>query len=502
MSLFNPRELKFAQAVAKLNYTNPFGEDRIALERQALGKDYVQEGHSFWAMVSSGDSSRGNVLAITKQASKLVEKARLQILENSSVADAELALYDELVLYRIFYCYFDDWRLLHEGGDARDASKVWTRFKSEFDHWLMLPKAALPSSGDSVHLFSLLYQIYRAFYHIFDCVVGHSKPAANLRSQIWQSIFTHDFYRYRRSLYRNMQEVTTLVTGPSGSGKELVAQAIGQSRFIPFVPKKGCFEVSAASSYFAINISAFSVNLVESELFGYTKGAFTGADAARAGWLETCGKYGTLLLDEIGELDATTQTKLLRVLQNRQYQRMGESKLRNFQGKIIAATNRDLRQEIRDGTFREDLYYRLCADVVTTPALADHLQDDPGTLESLVNFIASRIAPDESDGLSRQVLDWITANLPSNYNWPGNIRELEQCVRNIMVRNSYTPSTLIESQPAGAHAKLFAAIENVSLTADELLTKYAQIAYEKTGNYKQAAELLKIDRRTLRARCQ
>ena len=134
--------------------------------------------------------------------------------------------------------------------------------------------------------------MYRAFFHIFECVIGQSLPAARLRARIWQSIFTHDLRRYRRSLYQSLHQVTTLVTGPSGSGKELVAQAIGMSRYIPFDPKQGKFAIHPAESYFAVNISALSRNLVESELFGHAKGAFTDAAGARAGWLEACGEHG------------------------------------------------------------------------------------------------------------------------------------------------------------------------------------------------------------------
>jgi transcriptional regulator with PAS, ATPase and Fis domain len=281
----------------------------------------------------------------------------------------------------------------------------------------------------------------------------------------------------------------------------LVAQAIGRSRYIPFSAKERRFEASAVGSYIALNVSAFSANLIESELFGYAKGAFTGAEGNRAGWLETCSGCGTILLDEIGELPPMTQVKLLRVLQNRQYQRMGESKLREFHGKIVAATNRDLREEIRQGTFREDLYYRLCADVITTPTLAEHLREDPATLSDLVRFITKRIAPEEHVQLTQQIQLWIDQNLPPGYHWPGNIRELEQCARNIMIRNHYQPALPVsESTPVDAAEQLARQIHRLELTADELLTQYARIAYAKTGSYKDAAQRLGLDRRTLRAR--
>lgn len=501
MAWFSTSELGFARLVAELNYTNPFTAERLELEQQALGKDFEAEPHPYWAMAhGAGDSARGNVKKLTARTERLMESVRRKIVAGQSPRAGEEVLYDDLVLYLLFYQFFEHWRKLHGGGDSREAGPHWESYSQQFDHWLLLPGTQLPSCNEKAHLFALFYQVYRAFFNIFDCVAGHSRAAAQLRAQIWQSIFTHDLRRYRRSLYRCLHEVTTLVIGPSGSGKELVAQAIGRSRYIPFSVKERRFQASAFDSYIALNVSAFSANLIESELFGYVKGAFTGAEVSRAGWLETCSECGTILLDEIGELPPMTQVKLLRVLQNRQYQRMGESKLRDFHGKIVAATNRDLKQEIQKGTFREDLYYRLCADVVTTPPLAEHLRDDPATLSELVRFIARRIAPGEDEPLTQQILQWIHRHLPLDYHWPGNIRELEQCARNIMIRNHYQPALPVVPQDAGNATQLARQIEQLELTADELLTRYAQIAYAQTGSYQQAAQRLGLDRRTLRAR--
>ena len=513
MGLFTEREIVLARAVAAINATDPFSRERMDLERLALGRDFQPEPHPFWALVAGSRgtqgsrraqgsrSTRGNVQKLTGRIEQLVTAARERIIARCDSSLEELAIYDDLVLHLLLYEFLDDWGELYAGADAASAGAQWDRFATRFDYWLRLPGLELPSSGEKVHLFAMLYQVYRAFFNIFDCVVGQSEAAARLRTQIWQSIFTHDMRRYRRSLYRTMQEVTTLVTGPSGSGKELVAQAIGRSRYIPYSAKKRQFASPAATSYVALNVSAFSVNLIESELFGYAKGAFTGAEGTRVGWLETCGRHGTILLDEIGELEPTTQVKLLRLLQNRQYQRVGESKLREFHGKIVTATNRDLRSEIRKGAFREDLYYRLCADVVTTPALAEHLLDDPSCLSEFVRFIAERVAPGEHKALADQVLSWIERGLPASYHWPGNIRELEQCVRNIMIRNHYHPdATDPESSSEEGGNVLADQITGLSLSADELLTRYACIAYQQTGSYKQAAERLGIDRRTLRSR--
>src|SRR5437879_1939822 len=182
--------------------------------------------------------------------------------------------------------------------------------------------------------------------------------------------------RYRRGLYDRMGDVTTLVVGPSGTGKELIARAIALSRFIPFDARTSRFTEDFAL-FHPLNLSALAPTLIESELFGHHRGAFTGALQDRIGWLEKCGPCGTVFLDEIGDVDAGIQVKLLRVLQSRTFERLGETTPRQFRGKIIAATNRDLAAEIQAGRFRAAFYYRLCADIVATPPLAEQLRDAP-----------------------------------------------------------------------------------------------------------------------------
>ncbi len=512
MNLIKRSELPFVRAVSQLNYANPFLQQRLDLERAALGQDFVTELHPFWSFAANETKSRrANVLRIAQRVAPIAKTIRAKLLAGEPATDEELEWYDDLALYILFYELFDDWGQLSPPS-FKDITvcqeEVWKRFAKAFEYWLGLPGLQLPSSAQVLHLFALFNQIYRAFYNIFECVIGQSLPAANLRAQIWQSIFTHDLRRYRRSLYRTMHHVTTLVIGPSGSGKELVAQAIGMSRYIPFDPKSRRFATQPAESYFAINISAFSTSVIESELFGHAKGAFTDASSTRAGWLDACGEHGSLLLDEIGELEPTTQVKLLRVLQNRQYQRLGETKIREFQGKIIAATNRNLGFEIEQRTFREDLYYRLCADVIETPTLFSQLQDNPAVLANIVAYIAKRIAPDEQTTLTSEVVEWLQRHMPSGYQWPGNIRELEQCVRNIMIRDHYapSPSAAIASGEAknsrvdSESLELAKDIHSISLTADELLQRYCRIAYRQTKSFEKAAKLLQLDRRTVRAK--
>src|SRR5262249_25438512 len=138
---------------------------------------------------------------------------------------------------------------------------------------------------------------------------------------------------------------------------------------------------------------------------------------------EVCRPLGTVFLDEIGELDPAIQVKLLRVLQTRTFQRIGDTKPRTFHGKVIAATNRDLAREMQEGRFREDFYYRLCSDVIATPPLREQLAQGAGELGRLLLFIARRVVGEEEAApLAREVEEWVGANLGPDYAWPGNVR--------------------------------------------------------------------------------
>lgn len=511
MALILDSERPFIEAVAKLNYTNPFAPERLALEKQALGADFTAEPDTFWSLTPDQTTQRRpNLILLLDRARSAADEIRRRLLQRQVAADYELQLYDDLSLYVLFYELLESWgHRLSPGSSRADVDRAaWERFSAEFDRRLKLPGLQLPSAASRVALFELFHQIYRAFFSIFECVIGRSRPAANLRARIWQSIFTHDFRRYRRSLRKTLSQVTTLIIGPSGSGKELVAQAIGMSRWIPFNERERQFVIQPADSYAPINISAFARNLVESELFGHAKGAFTDAATARVGWLEACGEYGSVLLDEIGELDPATQVKLLRVLQNRQFQRLGETKVRDFHGKVIAATNRDLRKEIEAGRFREDLYYRLCGDVIETPPLAAQTQDNPEMLEDLVTQIVERITPEEKESLTAEVLKGIADCMPANYHWPGNIRELEQCVRNIMICGRCYPATKSTATMPGAPSSVLSPellnlacrMQTVDATADEVLQQYCHWAWRQTGSFDQAARRLLLDRRTVRSK--
>ncbi len=502
MPLFTDTEYEVAQGVSDLVYCNPFTPERVACERRVLGPRYVEEG-PVWSLQSHG--SDANVLALGELATALSERVRQRLVEGAGATSQELSLYEDLALYRLYEQSRQDLHAASEAALTGRASAAahadWPRFSAAFDRFLQLP--ALQSRDATVHghepdhVFACFFQIRRAFTNIFHYLVGTSAPAARLRAHIWQSIFTHDLRRYYRGLFTRMADFTTLVTGESGTGKELVARAIGRSRYVPFDPRKGTFEADFATSFHAVNLAALSPTLIESELFGHQRGAFTGAIADRKGWLEVCPPRGTVFLDEIGELDGSLQVKLLRVLQTRTFERLGDTATRRFDGKVIAATHRDLAADMHAGRFRGDLYFRLCSDVIRTPSLREQFADAPGDLRAMVGYVTGQLVSHGAAELADEIADWIEAHLGRGYAWPGNFRELEQCVRNVVVRGTYEP------MPAGSARDeaqaLAAAVEAGTLTAEALLTRYIALVHRRVGSYEGTARRLGLDRRTVKS---
>ncbi len=296
-----------------------------------------------------------------------------------------------------------------------------------------------------------------------------------------------------------------LIEGESGSGKELVAQSL--HRLSPRNDKP----------FLALNCAAIAPTLVEPTLFGYVKGAFTGADSNKSGYFEDAGE-GTLFLDEIGELPLEMQAKLLRVLENGEYQRVGETLRRVSRARVVAATNRDLRQEIRRGAFRADLYHRLSVLTLSVPALRELGRDKLALLEHFRAVYASQSGaqPFELDAAAER--RWIA------YPFPGNVREL----RNIVIRlttkhpgqklgiEELEPEFDLEAQLAtpggdGQADRAATALETLGRThgfsLDQALKAweraYVDAALKLThGNVSQAAKLLGINRTTLYSRMQ
>lgn len=320
-------------------------------------------------------------------------------------------------------------------------------------------------------------------------IVGHSPAIRAMRSQI--------------ALYA-ATPFPVLIEGESGSGKELVAAALRD------------LGPNSKAPYVVLNCAAISPSLLESALFGHSKGAFTGANAAQSGFFEDAGN-GTLFLDEIGELPLELQAKLLRVLENGEYQRVGESAMRRSSARIIAATNRDLRGEVRAGRFRTDLYHRLSVFTIQVPPLRDMGADKMLLLNHFRNFYAAQ------SGNAPFSLDAAAIQAWERYSFPGNTREL----RNIIIRlaTKYPGQAVGTAQlEAELDLQLFTAngpvsgaandpcrlardtlLQQPNFSLDKLLQEqggyYIDAALELAGgNVSEAAKLLGLHRTTLYSR--
>jgi DNA-binding NtrC family response regulator len=279
-------------------------------------------------------------------------------------------------------------------------------------------------------------------------------------------------------------QASVLIRGETGTGKELVARAIHQAS-----PRKD-------GPFVAINCAAVPANLLESELFGHAKGAFTDAKTQRAGlFLEASG--GTLFLDEIGEMPLDMQAKLLRALQERTVRPVGGDKEVAFDARILAATHRDLESDTAERRFRQDLYYRINVVAIDVPALRDRGTD---ILKLTVHFL-DRLA--DRAGRPRVSLSSAVAERLMNYDWPGNVRELENCAERMMTLARFEQMTL-DDLPERIRAYtperfvLSADQTDEVLTLDELERRYIfRVIKLVDGNKSRAAQLLGLDRRTL-----
>ena len=501
MALISAGNRRFLSAVSRLLYSNPFLPDILTYEREALGAEAVDE-EPIWSMtVSDPDRVRANGWRIVERLEPLLKSLRDSLATGQETTDPELVLYEDGLLYYLYYRYYQQLVL----ATFRQASKEKSRwlfyrdFREDWRYFFDVPGRKFPTGHQVKHTFACYYQIARAFHHIYEQIIGNSRPAARLRAAIWQSIFTHDIRRYRRTLFSRMNEFATLITGPSGTGKELVARSIALSRYVPFDESRLSFDEDLSGLFFPINIAALPGTLVESELFGHKRGSFTGAVQDKRGWLEACPPLGAVFLDEIGDLDPEIQVKLLRVIETRSFQALGENsnQAHRFEGKLMAATNRNLALAIRKRRFREDLYYRLCSDQIVTPSLRQQLDESPEVMGDLILFMSRRVAGGEAEALAKQAMEWIETNLDPLYQWPGNYRELEQCVRNILIRNEYQTSRLAKTRES---RDIFGDARQGALTANDLLSRYCTLVYSQTGSYEETARKLEIDRRTVKAK--
>jgi len=280
---------------------------------------------------------------------------------------------------------------------------------------------------------------------------------------------------------------TVLLAGESGVGKDMIARAIHQHS-----PRKD-------HPFVKINCTALPENLMESELFGYEKGAFTGANVTKPGKFEQA-DTGTVFLDEIGDVPASVQVKLLRILQEREFERLGSNKTRHIDVRVLAATNVDLRAALEQGTFREDLYYRLNVMPISIPPLRERREDIPFLAEHFVHKLSKDLGS-VATGISEEAIQKLM-----QYHWPGNVRELENVIERSMVLASQpildASDIRIDTAPRAQRAS---ANSEYALPDGMTLDEYEQALIRDAlkranGNKSQAARMLGLTRNALRYR--
>jgi sigma-54 dependent transcriptional regulator, flagellar regulatory protein len=480
-----PDSKEFFLLVSKAAFVNPFSLQRAELDRKISGRP---AGVPWREIVPE---------AVREVASRIKELDANGPVKIQDFNPADRDIIEQVFLFDVFHKFvkhFD--KLIAEQINA-GAESISVPFAKEA--LLLLTKRGF-SQPLASRYFSLFYQIRRAFYFIHRGLIGKCESMRQLRMNLWNNIFTHDIRYYEQYLWDKMEDFSTLLLGATGSGKGAAAAAIGRSGFIPFNEKKQAFAESFTESFISINLSQYPESLLESELFGHTKGAFTGAVEAHSGIFALCGVHGSIFLDEIGDVSEQVQIKLLQILEERIFSPVGSHKKIKFHGRVIAATNRSLDQLRRKGTFRDDFYYRLCSDCIMVPSLAQRIAENPAELDELIAHTVERITGHKAEDLIGTVKEVIGKNLGKDYRWGGNVRELAQCIRRVIVKRHYEGDTAAESQDM--RGRFLADADTGTLDAQGLLAGYCASLYQKHGTYEQVARITQLDRRTVKKHIQ
>lgn len=477
----NSDQRSFFKQIAALAFVNPFSELREQLDCQLLNMplntlDIYQRGEKIQTLLK-------------EQLQKLgcLETFNLANFAEKDKENVELAwLYFQFHEYQhVFFQFIENQK---QAGDK----PIELPFANSMGQRFL--KAGF-TQLESEKYIALFYQLQRGFYFINSAITGDCQSMVELRMHLWNNIFTFNPKWYLDYLCGKMEDFSTLLLGATGTGKSLAAHTIGCSGFIPFDLNKKRFKESFTRSFQFINLSQYPASLLESELFGHKKGAFTGAIDNHQGLFARCSEYGAVFIDEIGDIDMPTQVKLLNVIQDRTFSPVGSHDKIRFSGRVISATNRDIQQLRKDEKFRDDLYYRLCSDVIEVPSLQQRLQENPEELSYLIAGLVGRILDEADSKLVAEIEKKIRCSVPKNYHWPGNVRELEQCIRRICITGEYTIKELSQEKIETSR-DVFSGMGEVN--AQHLMQHYCRHLYAMHGSYEAVARITHLDRRTVK----
>jgi len=479
----NHEERRFFKTVYHAAFSNPFSTLRQRLDLKIAG---------LFPSASRRKSTDKCIQEIDLRIRQLEKEGAANLY---SFSGRDQAIMKIVFLFDSFHKFRDDFdKLILDQIKAED-SPVDVTFGNETIS-LLLKRGF--SETEAVHYFELSYQMRRAFHFISNSLVGTTPCMIKFKNHLWNNVFTDDINFYENYLWDKMEDFSTLLLGETGTGKGTAAMAIGKSGFIPYNTRTLRFEESFMHAFNSLNLSQFPETLLESELFGHTKGAFTGAVDNYQGVFDRCSPHGSIFLDEIGEIPNHVQIKLLQVLQERIFTPVGSHQKSRFQGRVIAATNKSVKDIIGGKVFRDDFYYRLCSDIIEVPPLRERIQEDPSELDRLLKFTIERMTGNKPGYLLERVKRVINKHLGDDYKWPGNVRELEQCARSVLLRRSYQGEALNSEKPASIKEELIHGIEHKDITIPSLISGYCTMLYDHYGTYEKAAKITGVDRRTIK----
>ena len=451
---------------------NPFSLDRDIAEKNILGMT----------------PRRNDISEIMKKvdlALKSLEKnGKISI---SSYPKEEQRLIKGGLLFNLFHQFMDDFDKFISKQYQTSQSEIFPQGKEIYN--LLINYGLLHE--ESIKMIGLFYQLRRTHYLVNRNIVGQSDSMTKLRCQLWSNIFTHKLNWYLDYLFEKMEDFSTLLLGETGVGKTSVARIVGCSGYIPFDLNEGKFKESFINIFSSVNLSQFPPGLIEGELFGYSKGSFTGAVKDYQGIFERANRFGAVFIDELGDVSSSLQVKLLNVLQERAFTSVGNSEIKRFSGRVIAATNQNIHDLVAKKVFREDLYYRLCSDIIVIPPLRTRIKENEDELFLILSNLMRKVVPHVDDQLIQMTHEVIKKNVGEDYSWPGNIRELEQCVRSICLSGKY--------QAWKSHKKDLDHIFEQEISAKSLLHNYTHHLYKKYGSYEKISKILQVDPRTVKS---
>lgn len=478
-----PRDREYFRNLTEFAFRNPFEKESLALAYKVAGGEYP-----------TGEHLRAKVFeSITQRLEKVTSNGTYtwkDFTGEDQFLVSHALMHDSY--YRCFH-QFDELILQQLEEDLSDRPVPFA------EESIALMRSRGFGLDDCLRYFGLYYQLRRAWYFINHGLIGRSKSMQTLRSHLWRSLFTSFPDIYSNVMVNRMEDFSSFLVGETGTGKGTAAKAIGRSGFIPFDEKKLTFNEDFKHNLIEINLSQFSESLIESELFGHRKGAFTGAVDNHDGIFALCSPHGSIFLDEIGDVSVPIQIKLLKVLEERSFSPVGGHNKLHFYGRIMTATNKSLAELEQKKTFREDFYYRLCSNIIHVPTLRQQIYEDPSTLETLLEHTIERIAGEPVPRLLEVMMDTLEKEVGLDYEWPGNVRELEQAVRSILLTLHYNNHQ--RGTPGAAH-ELHQAIEKESVSAQDLVAIYCSTLYRKYGTYEKVAQITRLDPRTVKKHIQ